>query len=468
MKSFMDRDFLLDTEAAKKIFFEGAENKPIFDWHCHLSPKEIYENRQPEDIAELWLAGDHYKWRAMRNCGVDEKYITGDASGYEKFKEYARIMPLLIGNPLYHWSHLELKRYFGIEETLSEKTADVIWEKANAAIKAGGFTPRELIEKSNVVCLCTTDDPADSLEYHRLIAADEGFKTKVYPAFRPDKAFGIEKPGFLQWLTQLEQVSGMTVQSFDELVEVLKTRIAFFAKMGCRASDHSFSYAPYAPADKAEINEIFRKAESGKGALLSQEECDKYMTALLKSLAAEYAKYGWVMEIHLGAMRNNNAKMFSSIGPDTGFDSIGDWSTAYTLSRLLDSLDKDGKLPKTVLFCLNPKDNYVLSSMIGNFQSSEAAGKIQFGSAWWFNDHIDGMKEQMKTLANTASLGCFIGMVTDSRSFLSYPRHEYFRRILCSIMGELVDKGLYPDDWDALTHIASAVSFDNAKKYFGI
>ncbi len=468
MKKFMDADFLLDNEAAKKIFADGASEAPIFDWHCHLSPKEIYENREPADIAELWLGGDHYKWRAMRNCGIDEKYITGDASGYDKFLAYAKIMPLLIGNPLYHWSHLELRRYFGIDKTLSESTAESIWQEANAKIKAGGFTPRELISKSNVVALCTTDDPADTLEYHKLIAADDSFATKVLPAFRPDKAFLVNSDGFPAWIAKLEDVSGMTVDCYLHLVEILKTRIAFFDSMGCRASDHSFAHAPWESATREQLDDILMRAVSGRNAEITELECEQFACALLGDLAVEYAKRGWVMEIHLGAMRNNNTRMFNSIGADTGFDSLGDDVTAHKLSRLLDSLDKNGNLPKTVVFCLNPKDNYVLSSMIGNFQSSEAAGKVQFGSGWWFNDHIDGMRDQMRALANTASLGCFIGMVTDSRSFLSYPRHEYFRRILCGLMGDLVDKGLYPDDYEQLAKIAYGVSFGNAKAYFNL
>lgn len=465
IKEFLGKDFLLDNEPAVKMF-EAADKMPIFDWHCHLSPKEIYENKEPDDIAYLWLGGDHYKWRAMRSCGVDEKYITGDASGYEKFKAFASIMPSLIGNPMYHWSHLELRRYFGIDDILSAETADEIWNKANAAVKAGGFTPRELIEKSNVTHLCTTDDPADSLEYHVLLAQDKSFKCRILPAFRPDKALGIEMPAFLPWLSDMEKRTGVKINSFTELCGVLLDRINFFASLGCCASDHAFAYVPYEEATADELEAIFAKAKAGEN--VSVAEADKYKTALLGFLAAEYAKRNWVMELHIGPMRNNNTLMFKKLGPDAGFDSIDDQLIARKLSRFLDMLASKEQLPRTVLFTLNPKDNYVLGSMLGNFQNSDAESKIQFGSAWWFNDNIDGMREQMKALGNLGALGKFVGMVTDSRSFLSYPRHEYFRRILCGLLGEMVEKGLYPYDEKALCGIAEDISYNNAAKYFGI
>lgn len=466
MKEFMGEDFLLDTEIARILFREGAQDTPIFDWHCHLSPKEIYEDQEPEDIAALWLGGDHYKWRAMRSYGIEERYITGDASGYEKFKAYASIMPACIGNPLYHWSHLELRRYFGINEILSERTADAIWAHANEKIHAGGFTPRRLIEKSNVAVLCTTDDPADTLEYHQLLQAEESFHCRVLPAFRPDKALGIEQPGFPEWIAALEKTAGEGVSSFAALCDVLKKRIAFFDSLGCRASDHAFGRVPYAEATQLQLEEIFEKGVTGEP--LTQWEMDAYRTALLQVLAREYARLGWGMELHIGPMRNNNTRMFRALGPDTGFDSCADDMAAYNLSRLLDSLDAEGNLPRTVLFALNPKDNYVLSTMLGNFQNSDAPGKLQFGSAWWFNDHIDGMREQMRTLANTGVLGRFVGMVTDSRSFLSYPRHEYFRRILCGLLGDMVEAGWYPAEMDALTQIVKDISYYNAVRYFGI
>lgn len=461
----MAEDFLLSTPTAQKLF-DACKDEPIFDWHCHLQPKEIYENKTPRDIAELWLAADHYKWRGMRGVGIDEEYITGSKTPYEKFKAWASAMPNFIGNPLYHWTHLELQRYFGIYETLSEKTADMIWEKANAMIAAGGFTPRELIAKSNVACVCTTDDPADTLEYHKLIAEDKSFKTKVLPAFRPDKALAIEAPAFMPWLASLEKVSGKEIKTYAELKAVLLTRIQLFEEMGCRATDHAFTPAPYKRMTEDELESVFAKKISGNE--LTAEEAEGFKTELFRFFAKEYCKRGWAMEVHIGPMRNNNTKMFNKLGPDAGYDSIADNEVAYKLSRLLDSLDVEDSLPKTILFTLNPKDNYVLGSMLGNFQSSEAASKIQFGSAWWFNDNIDGMREQIKALGNLGVLSKFVGMVTDSRSFLSYPRHEYFRRIVCEFIGNLVENGEYPDDMEFLGKAVKDISFGNAKTYFGL
>ena len=465
MKKFMDKDFLLTTPTAKMLF-DKCKDEPIFDWHCHLSPKEIYENKTPRDITELWLGGDHYKWRAERSAGISEKYITGDASPYEKFKAWAKCMPYLLGNPLYHWTHLELQRYFEIYTPLSEKTADEIWESANAKIAAGGFTPRELISKSNVKCVCTTDDPADTLEYHKLIAQDKSFKTKVLPAFRPDKALSIEAATFLPWLNTLESRVGHRIENYAELKEALLSRIELFASLGCRATDHAFSPVPFRPMSDTELECVFKKALHKE--TLTADEIEGYKTELFRFFAKEYAKRGWVMEMHIGPMRNNNTRMFKSLGPDTGFDSIADDNVAYRLSRLLDSLDSENALPKTILFCLNPKDNYVLGSMLGNFQTNEAKSKIQLGSAWWFNDNIDGMKAQMAALANLGVLPYFVGMVTDSRSFLSYPRHEYFRRIMCEMIGNIVENGEYPYDEEVLTEIVKNIAFGNAAEFFEI
>lgn len=465
MKKFMDEDFLLSTPTAKKLFAEAAK-EPIFDWHCHLSPKEIYENKTPRDIAELWLAGDHYKWRGMRGVGIDEAYITGDKTPYEKFKAWSSAMPHFIGNPLFHWTHLELQRYFGIYDILGEDTCDEIWNKANEMIAKGGFTPRELIEKSNVYCVCTTDDPADTLEYHALIAQDKSFKCKVLPAFRPDKALAIKAPTFLPWLSALENVSGKKIETYACLKEVLLDRIALFEKMGCRATDHAFAPVPYTRMEDSEIETVFKKVLNGEE--ISDREAEGYTTELFRFLAKQYSKRNWGMEIHIGAMRNNNTKMFNTLGPDTGYDSIADNEVAFKLSRLLDSLEVENALPRTVLFTLNPKDNYVLGSMLGNFQSAQAASKIQFGTAWWFNDNIDGMREQIKALGNLGVLSKFIGMVTDSRSFLSYPRHEYFRRIVCEFIGNLVENGEYPDNMQFLTQAVKDISFNNAKEYFGL
>lgn len=465
MKQFMGEDFLLSTDTAKALY-AACKDEPIFDWHCHLQPKEIYENKTPSDIAELWLAADHYKWRGMRGCGINEDYITGDKTPYEKFKAWAECMPNFIGNPLYHWTHLELRRYFGITKPLSPDTADEIWNEANAKIAAGGYTPRELIERSNVKCVCTTDDPADTLEYHKLIAADKSFKCRVLPAFRPDKALAIEAPAFMPWLAALEKVCGKEIKSFAGLKKTLLSRIEFFEEMGCRATDHAFTPVPYNRMTDDELEAVFAKKLNGE--TLTFEEAEGYKTELFRFLAKEYAKRGWAMEMHIGPMRNNNAKMFKKLGPDAGYDSIDDGAVAYKLSRLLDSLDEENSLPRTILFTLNPKDNYVLGSMLGNFQSDEAASKIQFGSAWWFNDNIEGMRQQMSALANLGVLSKFVGMVTDSRSFLSYPRHEYFRRILCELIGDLVENGEYPADMKFLSKAVRDISFGNAAAYFGL
>ena len=464
MTSFMHDDFLLTTGAARRVYAE-ASAQPIFDWHCHLFPREIYENRAPGDIARLWLGGDHYKWRAMRSCGVPERSITGDAAPKEKFMAWAACMPKLIGNPLYHWTHLELQRYFGRFAPLNEASANDCWEDCNRQIEHGGFTPRELIEKSNVRALCTTDDPADSLEYHKLLA-EQALPFRVLPAFRPDKALAIEQQGFLPWLAQLEQAVGYPVKDMQGLRHALTERIAYFGSLGCRASDHGLKYVPYATWNEADAEQILRARLNGDN--LTAKQIEQYQTALLQHLAAEYAKRNWVMELHIGPMRNNNARMFNKIGPDTGFDSIGDWPVAEPLSRFLDSMDERGQLPKTILFNLNPRDTYVLCAMLGNFQSDGVPGKLQYGPAWWFLDHIDGMRAQLQALGNLGALGTFIGMATDSRSFLSYPRHEYFRRIFCGLCGEWVEQGLFPDDADTLTALIRDISFGNAQRYFGL
>ncbi len=383
----------------------------------------------------------------------------------KKFMDKDFLLKTETAKRLYHWTHLELRRYFGINDILCAETADDIWSRANAAIKAGGFTPRELIKKSNVSHLCTTDDPADSLEYHVLLAKEDlGFK--VLPAFRPDKALGIELDGYNDWVKALENVMGKAVPSFTELKTALLSRIQFFKEMGCRASDHAFTYVPYKRTTEDELNVIFQKRLAGE--TLSTEEIDKYKTELMLFLANEYARLGWGMEIHIGAMRSNNGVMFKKLGPDTGYDSVADYEIAVNLSRLLDAMNTEYKLPKTVLFTLNPKDNYVLGTMLGNFQSDEAESKIQFGSAWWFNDNYDGMRTQMQTLMNLAVISKFVGMITDSRSFLSYPRHEYFRRILCELLGDLVEDGKYPEDIEFLSKVVQDVSYNNAIKYFGV
>lgn len=466
MKNFMDEEFLLNTEMSKKLFHNYAEKMPIIDYHCHISPKEICENKKFKNITEAWLYGDHYKWRLMRSFGVDEKYITGDSTDYEKFLAYVKSLETAIGNPLYHWTHLELQRYFGIYDVVNEKNAKTIWDKANKVLQEEGLTVREIIKKSNVKVICTTDDPTDSLEYHLKLKEDKTFNVKVLPAFRPDKALGINKNGFAEWVAKLGQVSNKKVDSYDAFLEAMESRIDFFHSVGGRVSDHALDYVPYMEASKEEVEKIFKKSLQGEK--VSFEDETKYRTYTLKFLAKNYAKRGWAMEFHMNAYRDNNSRMFEKIGPDTGFDSVNDSKVAVPLSKLLNSLEKEKSLPKTIIYSLNPNDNYVIGSLMGCFQGSGALGKIQFGAAWWFNDNKDGMLEQMKALANLGLFSSFIGMLTDSRSFLSYTRHEYFRRILCQFIGNMVEAGEVPNDEELLGKIVENICYNNAKNYFGM
>lgn len=465
MNKFMDDDFLLDTPSAKKLFHEYAEHMPICDYHCHLSPKEIYENRQPENISQLWLSGDHYKWRAMRSAGVEEKYCTGDAAPKEKFEKFAYALQYCIGNPLYHWAHIELQRYFGIDTPLNAKTAQDIYERANQAIASGDFRPQSLIKKSNVKVVCTTDDPVDNLEYHKLLKGTDGFDCKVLPSFRPDKALNIHLDGFADYIQALGESAQVEIKSYRDVIDALLKRADYFDSVGCKVSDQAFEYVPFAKADDKEIERIFKKAMNGER--ITAEESDKYRTPVLLALGKKYHQLGWAMEIHIGAIRNNSTRMFEKLGADTGFDSVGDCEIAITLSRFLDALDYENALPKTILFNLNDKDNTVLATMLGNFQSSEADSKIQFGPAWWFLDTMDGMTNQMKALGNLGVLGKFVGMETDSRSFTSYGRHEYFRRIMCRLLGRWVEDGWYAFDEDILKEIIQGICYNNAMKYFG-
>lgn len=464
MKKFMDKDFLLDTDAAKKLFHDFAENMPICDYHCHLNPKEIFENKPPESITELWLSGDHYKWRAMRSCGVEEKYCTGDATDREKFQKFAYTLQYCIGNPLYHWAHIELQRYFGIDTPLNAKTADDIFDRVNDAIRNGDFRPQSLIMKSNVKVVCTTDDPVDDLKYHKLLKDVQGFDCKVLPSFRPDKALNAHLDGFADYINTLAKAADVEIKSYKDVITALLKRADYFDSVGCRVSDQAFDYPPYAVAADDEIDEIFSRAMKGEKITLA--ECDKYRTPILLALGEKYHELGWAMEIHIGAMRNNNTLMFNKIGADTGFDSVGDCEIAQPLSRFLDALNVKDKLPKTILFNLNDKDNTVLGTMLGNFQSADAESKIQFGPAWWFLDTMDGMTNQMKTLGNLGVLGKFVGMETDSRSFTSYGRHEYFRRIMCALLGRWVEDGWYAYDEDILKEIIQGICYNNAIKYF--
>lgn len=466
MKKFMDNDFLLTNEPAKKLYFDYAQDMPIFDYHCHLSPKEIWENKPYENITQVWLYGDHYKWRLMRTMGISEEYITGGASDYDKFMAYAKTLPYAIGNPVYHWTHLELQRFFGVNEQLNEATAPVIWDTVNQKLNSEGFCPRDFIEKSNVKVVCTTDDPADDLRYHKLLANEQSFSCKVLPTFRPDKAVEIAKEGFSEYVALLGKSENTEITTYAQLLDVLKKRLEFFHDAGCRIADHGITCVPYRDTDKDETDTIFRAALSGRKISLEEEE--KYKTAILTFFGREYAKQGWTMQIHINAIRNNNTKMFKRLGPDTGYDSIHDLPSAQSLSRFFDNLEQYDSMPKVILYSLNPNDNYVLATMMGNFQGGGIEGKIQLGSAWWFNDHKEGMERQMKELASVGLLSKFVGMLTDSRSFLSYPRHEYFRRIMCNVIGTWVENGEYPDDYAILGKIVKGICFDNAKHYFGI
>lgn len=465
MKQFMDKDFMLHNDTAKALYHDYSENLPIIDYHCHLSPQQMLEDKPFGNITEIFLGGDHYKWRYMRSCGIDEEYITGSKPDKEKFLAFCGCLQYAIGNPLYHWTHLELRRYFGIDEIVTAANAELIWDKANKVIKETGMSPSTLINSSNVAVICTTDDPADSLEYHMAIKEKGHINAQVLPASRPDLALNVEKPTFAPYIERLEGAAGMSINSFGELVSALYKRMEFFHENGCRVSDHALDGAPYREASDAEIDAIFKRAKSGGE--ITAEESEAYKTRLLQALAKKYHELGWAMQLHMGALRNNNSRMFAKLGADTGFDSINDYNIAEGLSKLLNSMEEKNELPKTILYTLNPKDNYVLATMLGNFQSSELPGKIQFGSGWWFNDQRDGMTAQMKALANLGALSKFIGMLTDSRSFLSYTRHEYFRRIMCNIIGTWAEDGEFPCDMDTLGKIVSDISYYNAKEYFG-
>ena len=449
--SFINDNFMLKNEPAKKLY-AMVKDLPIIDYHCHLQPKQIAENYQFKNAFDLFLGGDHYKWRQMRSNGIDEEYVTGGADEYEKFKRFAETMPLLIGNPLYHWTHLELKRYFDIDEQLSPETCESIWNRCNELLAKDEFRAQELIKRSGVEVICTTDDPADTLEYHKAL---QGFSTKILPTFRPDKAVEIGKETFVPYIEMIG------VKSYDELVQWIKERIAYFNSFGCRLSDHALEYVPFGVGD---AKAAFDKRMAGGE--LTKEEIDAFKTAMLKACAEEYTKLGWTMQLHIGALRNNNRKMYDKLGPDTGYDSINDLCIAEALGAFMNHLEAADCLPRTILYTLNPKDNYVLGTMLGCFQDATVPGKIQFGSGWWFNDQRDGMEAQMMALANLGTLANFVGMLTDSRSFVSYPRHEYFRRIMCNIIGKWVDEGEYPEDYKALEKIVTGIAYYNAKNYF--
>ena len=464
MKIFMDKDFLLTTDTAKKLYHEYAEVMPVLDYHCHIPPREIYEDRKFDNITQVWLGADHYKWRQMRSNGVEEKYITGDATDREKFQKWAETLEMAIGNPLYHWSHLELQRYFGYEGHLCGDTAEEVWNLCNEKLQ-NGLSARKLIEMSNVTLVCTTDDPIDNLEWHQKIKADESFNVQVVPAWRPERAMNVAKPDYLEYLQKLSEVSGVEVKDFASLIEALKVRLDYFNENNCTISDHSLDYVMYAPASEEEVEAVFAKRLSGE--MLTVEEKRVFETAFMLALGKEYHKKNWVMQLHFAVKRDNNKSIYNKIGADAGIDAISNYTPADQLADFLNALAEKEELPKTILYSLNPADNAAIGTIMGCFQNSDAVGKIQQGSAWWFNDHKPGMIEQMTSLASLGLLGNFIGMLTDSRSFLSYTRHEYFRRIMCELIGGWVENGEYPEDYKALEKIVKGISYNNAVRYFG-
>ncbi len=461
----MDKDFLLSTDTAKELYHGFAANVPILDYHCHINPQEIAENRKFENITQVWLGGDHYKWRQMRSNGVDEKYITGDASDREKFQKWAETLEKAIGNPLFHWSHLELQRYFGYTGVLNSETAEEVWNLCNAKLQEDSMSVRNLIKQSGVTLICTTDDPADDLKWHQVIAADDTFDVQVLPAWRPDKAMNLEKPDYADYLTKLGEAAEVEIKTFADLKEALKKRLAFFDSMGCCASDHALEYVMYVPASDEELEAIFAKRINGEA--VTREEELKFKTAFMLFVGREYAHMGWAMQLHYGCKRDNNAMMYNKLGPDTGYDCINNYAPSSQTADFLNALISTNELPKTIIYSLNPNDDEAIGTILGCFQNSDAVGKIQQGSAWWFNDNKTGMIKQMTSLANLGLLGNFIGMLTDSRSFLSYSRHEYFRRILCELIGTWVENGEYPKDMKNLEKIVKGISYNNAVRYFG-
>ncbi len=464
VKEFMDRDFLLSNETARRLYHEYAEKMPILDYHCHIGAEEIAQDRRFDNLAQVWLGGDHYKWRLMRANGVEERYITGGAPDREKFQKWAETLERAIGNPLYHWSHLELQRYFGYHGALNAGTAQEVWDLCNEKLHGEEFGARGLIRSSGVRLLCTTDDPADDLRWHKVLREDKSFDVQVLPAFRPEKAMNIAAPGFAEYAKKLGQTADVEIRSFADMKTALRRRMAFFHEMGCRESDHSLDYVMYEAAADADVEAVFAKALRGEA--VSYEEELKYKTAFLLFAGEEYSRLGWVMQLHYGVKRNNNAKLYRAVGADAGADCINDYTPSAPLADFLNALNKRDALPRTILYSLDPSDNAAIGTVIGCFQDGECAGKLQQGSAWWFNDHKQGITAQLTSLANLGLLGNFVGMLTDSRSFLSYTRHEYFRRILCDLIGGWVENGEYPNDEAALAAIVQDVSYRNAVRYF--
>ncbi len=460
---FINEDFLLENKFSQKLYHEYASRMPIIDYHCHLPPNEIADDRTFENLSKIWIDGDHYKWRAMRTFGIDEKYITGNASDKEKFREWAKAVPYTLRNPLYHWTHLELKRYFDIDILLNPDSAHEIYEEANSKLQTPEFSCRSLIKKMNVETVCTTEDPIDSLDNHVKIAKS-GFDVRVSTSFRPDKSFLISSETYIGYIEKLSEVSKVNIDSYKSLCDALSQRLDYFGENGCKLSDHGLSYVPYETYSDAEIELIFKKRMSNK--TVTSLENDKFQTALLLFLCEQYYERNWVQQFHVGALRNNNSRMTRLLGPDTGWDSIGDYKQAASLSNFLNALDTKDKLTKTIIYNMNPADNEVLATMIGNFNDGKVKGKMQFGSGWWFLDQKDGMTKQMNALSNMGLISCFIGMLTDSRSFLSYPRHEYFRRVLCNLFGKEMQNGELPQDFELVGKIIQDISYNNAKEYF--
>jgi glucuronate isomerase len=465
MKLFLDENFLLETKTAEYLYHEHAKKLAIIDYHSHLDPRLINDNVQFENITQAWLYGDHYKWRAMRTNGVDERYCTGDAGDYEKFEKWAETVPFTLRNPLYHWTHMELRRYFNINHLLSHTTARNIYDETSSMLKSDDYSIRSLLRKMNVEVVCTTDDPIDSLEYHLRIKG-EGLDTKVLPTWRPDKAMAVEDPiRFNFYIDRLCETAGLNISKYSRLIDAIKKRHDYFHMHGCRLSDHGLENFYSEPYTDEEVNQIFNKVRSGTS-LAPQEEI-KIKSALLYELAKMNHERGWVQQFHVGAIRNNNSRMKAKIGTDAGFDSIGDNQIASAMSKFLDKLDSEAKLAKTILYNLNPADNEIMATMIGNFQDGKTPGKIQWGPGWWFLDQKDGIERQLNTLSHLGLLSRFVGMVTDSRSFLSYPRHEYFRRILCNLLGKDVENGELPNDMNLLGKMVEDICYNNAKSYFG-
>ena len=465
MKNFLDENFLLHTKTAQRLYHEYAKHMPIIDYHCHLPQQQIAENKQFENLTQIWLYGDHYKWRAMRTNGVHESFCTGNKSDWEKFEKWAATVPYTLRNPLYHWTHLELQRYFDVQDLLSPETAAKIYEECSAKLQTPDYSVRNLLRKMNVATVCTTDDPVDNLEYH-IQLAKEGFEIPVLPAFRPDNAMNVSDPArFNAYVKKLEAATNISISSFDDFLYALQNRHDFFASIGCGVSDHGLEEIYAEEFTGSEIDAIFHKIHNGKA--LQDIEQRKFKSAMLLHFAEWDWEKGWVQQFHLGALRNNNSRAMTNLGPDTGWDSIGDFSQARALSRFMDKLDTDDKLAKTIIYNLNPADNELMATMIGNFNDGSVAGKVQFGSAWWFLDQKDGMVKQMNALSNMGLLSKFVGMLTDSRSFLSFPRHEYFRRLLCNLFGEEIENGELPNDIDWTGKIVQDICFNNAQQYFG-